>query len=188
MTALPRIDDILARFPVAATAAYAALVAAFVVTTAVTLADLVERRDAVAEAAEGLARLEGRSAARARAAEQAAATVPPGSPFLEGATVSVSGASLLQRVSAATKQVGASILSSQVDLDGSRVKPGFVAVTVSCEMAPGALQALLYDLEAGMPFLFVDQLVVQVPTAATAAPDGKMRVMLTVSGQWGGGK
>jgi hypothetical protein len=38
-------------------------------------------------------------------------------------------------------------------------------------MEQPALQKLLYDLEVGMPFLFVDQLDVQVPqtTAATKA-------------------
>jgi general secretion pathway protein M len=41
---------------------------------------------------------------------------------------------------------------------------------------------LLYDLEAGMPFLFVDQLVAQSPT--TAGEGGRTRVLLTVSGLW----
>ena len=41
-----------------------------------------------------------------------------------------------------------------------------------------------------MPFLFVDQLVVQAPEGGTGtdAGGGKMRVLLGVSGQWQGGK
>jgi general secretion pathway protein M len=50
------------------------------------------------------------------------------------------------------------------------------------------LQQLLYDLEAGMPFLFIDQLVVQTPTAASGPGSGKLRILLTVSGQWRGAK
>jgi general secretion pathway protein M len=63
-------------------------------------------------------------------------------------------------------------------------------LVVSCEMEQSALQKLLYDLEAGMPFLFVDQLDVQVPqtTATNETRSGRIRVVLGVSGQWQGGK
>jgi general secretion pathway protein M len=50
------------------------------------------------------------------------------------------------------------------------------------------LQQLLYDVEAGMPFLFVDQLVVQAPASIAASGDGKLRILLAVSGQWRGAK
>jgi general secretion pathway protein M len=50
------------------------------------------------------------------------------------------------------------------------------------------LQELLYDLEAGMPFLFVDQLVVQTPTAEAGEQPVRLRVLLGVSGQWRGAK
>jgi general secretion pathway protein M len=33
-----------------------------------------------------------------------------------------------------------------------------------------------------MPFLFIDQLAIQAPTSSTG--EGKLRVLLTVSGQW----
>jgi general secretion pathway protein M len=48
------------------------------------------------------------------------------------------------------------------------------------------VQPLLYDLEAGMPFLFIDQLVVQAPQAGTGEEGSRMRVLLAVSGQWQG--
>jgi general secretion pathway protein M len=54
------------------------------------------------------------------------------------------------------------------------------------------LQQLLYDLEAGMPFLSVDQLAVQAPTVAAGASNGtgpgKLRVLISVSGQWQGAR
>ena len=52
------------------------------------------------------------------------------------------------------------------------------------------LQQLLYDLEAGMPFLFVEQLVAQAPQGVaggggvTGTEGGRLRVLLGVSGQW----
>src|SRR6185295_12857992 len=82
----------------------------------------------------------------------------PGTPFLEGPTVTVAGAALLQRVATAVGNVGGTIQSSQVDVAGIEAKNGLVGLVVSCEMEQPALQKLLYDLEAGMPFLFVDQL------------------------------
>ena len=64
---------------------------------------------------------------------------------------------------------------------------GLVGLTVSCEFDQPALQKVLYDIEAGMPFLFVDQLDVQAPQ--TAAVDGNVRLHVTlgISGQWKGG-
>ena len=81
----------------------------------------------------------------------------------------MAGATLLQRVASAITQFGGSVQSSQVDLQGPQSKDGFVTLVISCEMEQPNLQKLLYDLEAGMPFLFIDQLVVQGPQTSTVA-------------------
>jgi general secretion pathway protein M len=39
-----------------------------------------------------------------------------------------------------------------------------------------------------MPFLFVDQLVVQAPEGSASARGGKLRILLSISGQWRGAK
>jgi general secretion pathway protein M len=59
-------------------------------------------------------------------------------------------------------------------------------VTANCDLEQRALQEIVYELEAGMPFLFVDQLVAQAPTPAAGASGGKLRVLISVSGQWQG--
>jgi general secretion pathway protein M len=179
-----RLKSLLIRFPIAAAVLYVAVVVLFVVTTLVTMLDLGDRRDALAASADVLAKIEGRGPPRARAADSS--NIPAGSPFVEGATVSVAGAALLQRVVAATTQAGGNILSSQVDLQGSQSKAGFVNVTTSIEVEPASLQGLLYDLESGMPFLFIDQIDVQAPGSGAVAPSGRMRVQMMVSGQWQG--
>jgi general secretion pathway protein M len=102
--------------------------------------------------------------------------------------VTVAGANLLQRVAGAVTRFGGNILSSQVDLQGAQSKEGFVKVSVDCDVDQPSLQQLLYDLEAGMPFLFVDQLVAQAPETGTGALRGRMRVSILVSGQWQGAK
>ena len=114
--------------------------------------------------------------------------MPSGSAYLEGATVTVAGATLLQRVSEAVAKFGGNVLSTQLDLQGAPSKTGFLSMIASCEIEQPQLQQLLYDLEAGMPFLFIDQLVVQTPTAASGPGSGKLRILLTVSGQWRGTK
>ncbi|MGO9672599.1 MAG: type II secretion system protein GspM [Methylocella sp.] len=108
-----------------------------------------------------------------------------GSPFLDGPTVTIAGADLQRRVAGAVAAVGGNVLSSQIDLQGSQASEGYVILSASCEITQDALQPLLYDLEAGMPFLFVEQLVVQAPQAAGAESEGKrMRVQIDVAGQW----
>jgi general secretion pathway protein M len=181
MISMQRIQSILARFPLAAVAAYLALIVVFVFLTADGVLQVLQRRDAVAAASEMLDRIEARDPARPKAV-QTDVSVPTGSPFLEGTTASVAGAALLHRLAAATKRVHGNTLSSQVDLQGSRSKPGFITATSSFEIEPASLQPLLYDLEAGMPFLFVDELVVQARSGS--AESNKVRVLLTVSGQW----
>ena len=113
---------------------------------------------------------------------------PAGSPFLEGPTVTVAGAALLQRVADAVTKVGGNVLSSQVDVQGVQAKDGFVNVLASCEIDPTALQKLLYDLEAGMPYLFVEQMVAQSPQATSMQEGGRMRLLLGVAGRWQGEK
>jgi general secretion pathway protein M len=43
----------------------------------------------------------------------------------------------------------------RLDLDGPQAKDGFVSVTLDCKFEQPALRQLLYDVEAGMPFLFI---------------------------------
>jgi general secretion pathway protein M len=189
---IKRIETYLARVPFGALITYVVVLMAFITITAMQIADIAERASAVGAAADILSRLEGRSPSRLRSADPTDISVVSGSPFVEGATVTVAGAALLQRLAGAVTRVRASILSSQVDLQGPLSKQGFVAATVSCELEQPALQQLLYDLEAGMPFLSVDQLAVQAPAAVASGPNtsgpGKLRVLISVSGQWQGAR
>lgn len=171
----------LARHPSIAALVYVVAVAVLAAASWAALSDIYDRHVALATANDMLDRIEGRRPALAGAMLDSS---PTGSPLLEGPTITVAGAALLQRVTAAVTKVGGSVLSSQVELQGSQAKDGFVSLIASCELDQPALQQLLYDVEAGMPYLFVDQLVVQAPQGA-AGPDGlRMRVLLGVSGKW----
>lgn len=174
--------------PLIAVTLYLAVTAALLLMAGLSIADVIAHRQALAQTSDLLDQLRGRKGAAKNAA--ASSAEHPGTPFLEGPTVTVAGANLLQRVAAAVGNVGGSVQSSQVDVSGAQVKDGFVGLVVSCELEQPALQKVLYDLEAGMPFLFVDQLDVQVPqaTALNEASTGRVRVILGVSGQWQAGK
>src|SRR6266446_2207565 len=188
MTTDHPLDRHLKRFPMAAAVLYVALVVTLVFVAWLGVATIVERRAAVGAASELLARLEGRRPPSTVADSAPAGPAPTGSPFLEGETVTVAGAALLQRVASAVTRVGGNVLSSQVDVQGVQAKDGFVSVLASCELDYVALQRLLYDLEAGMPFLFIEQMVAQSPQTASPQEGGRMRLLLAVSGRWQGDK
>lgn len=182
MTAIATLRKTLSESPLLAAFAYAGLVLAllFIIVTSIT--DVLSRRADVVAAENMLEQLDGRRAA-ATHFSSGDVSIPSGSPFLEGATFTVAGATLLQRVDGAVTKLGGNVLSSQVDLKGNQSKAGFISMIASCEIGQAELQKLLYDLEAGMPFLFVDQLVVESTTSSTSG-EGRLRILLAVSGQW----
>ena len=165
---------------------YVGLVAILAVTALLLLADIVEKYGVRNDALETLAKLEKRSQASPKARVENSESHPPGSPFLESQTVTLARAALLQRVISAITSAGGNVLSSEIETQGSQAKDGYLRALAICELEQPALQQLLYDIEAGMPFLFVDQLVAQT---ATPSGDGKrMRILLGVSGLWPGAK
>ena len=111
---------------------------------------------------------------------------PPGSPFLEGQTVTVASAALLQRMTSIITNAGGTVVSSEMVQQGAQSKDGYVTAIANCELEQEALQRVLYDIEAGLPFLFVDQLVVQ--TSSAPQESGRLRVQVGVAALWPGGK
>jgi general secretion pathway protein M len=177
-----------ARFPYAAITFYLVLVTAFIVGIWLSLANILEARAALSSSLDILNQLEARRQG-GDAGNSPAGSVPTGSPFLGGGTITVAGATLLQRVAGAIARFGGTVQSSQVDLQGQQAKDGFVTLLISCELEQPGLQQLLYDLEAGMPFLFIDQLVVQGPQQGPTTENGsRLRLLISVTGQWQGPK
>jgi general secretion pathway protein M len=177
--------------PIVAAAGYVGVVIVLLFLIVSAMAGLLGQRADLAASAVMLEQLEGRRPAAAGTSGGTA--MPLGSAFLEGATVTIAGASLLQHMATLVTKFGGNVLSSQVELQGTQAKTGFLSMIASCEIDQTQLQPLLYEIEAGMPFLFVDQLVVEAPgaSASGAASDSdgkKLRILLAVSGQWRGAK
>ncbi len=171
----------LARRQTLAVLAFAGVVAGLTASAMWFVDDLIERSDAVATLRERLAQIEGRATPGLAAAGDPRAM---GSPFLEGQTITVAGAALQQRVDAAVAKAGGAVLASQVELDGPEAKDGFVGLTENIEIAQPALQPLLYDIEAGMPYLFIDTLGIQTPQGVGDSESARMIVVMGVTGQW----
>jgi general secretion pathway protein M len=169
-----------------AVALYVVLIALSLIVTVIAVSTIAERRANVAAEENMLAQLEGRSPSARKDNGAFLGAAPTGSPFLQGQTVNVAGAALLQRIATAITRIGGRLLSSQVDLQKADAKDGWIGLVVSCEIDQASLQKLLYDIEAGMPFLFIDQLVVDAPDTGVAG--GRLKVLLSVSGQWPGRK
>jgi general secretion pathway protein M len=165
---------------VIAGAVYFAVVAALAILSFRFVSDLRTGSEAVAAAQEQLDQLIGRSR-RASASPNANAE---GSPFIRGATITIAGAALEQRVSEAVGKAGGVLTSAQVELDGPDAKDGFVGLATSVEVNQPAIQGLLYDIEAGLPFLFVDKLSIQSPEDFGEPETGRMRMTMTVAGRW----
>ena len=173
--------------PLVAVSLYIGLLLALLFAIVTSFTDVIGQRGEVAASSAMLEQLEGRRPA-AKGGAPSDVTAPTGSAYLEGATVTIAGATLLQRVAGAVVKFGGNVLSTQLDLQGPQTRAGFLSMIASCEIEQAQLQQLLYDLEAGMPFLFVDQLVVQTPLTESGTATGRLRVLIEVSGQWRGTK
>ena len=185
MSAFDSTRKIVTTSPLVAASLYIGLLVALLFAIVTSVTDVIGQRGEVAASSAMLEQLEGRRPAKGAPGD---VTMPTGSAYLEGATVTIAGATLLQRVAGAVVKFGGNVLSTQLDLQGPQTRAGFLSMIASCEIEQAQLQQLLYDLEAGMPFLFVDQLVIQTPLAESGSGNGKLRILLTVSGQWRGAK
>jgi len=178
------IDRHLARCPRCATFIYGAAVFAMLVTSAFALVEIVRQYQALGAAAETLATFERRK--ENVASDSVPIAQPAGSPFLKGPTVTVASAALLQQLTNALARAGGSVISSEVDNQFAQSKDGFVRIRATGNIEQNGLQQLLYDLESGMPFVFVDQLSARMEVEGKR--DGLMRVSLGVTALWSAGK
>lgn len=166
-----------------AVVAYVGVVAALLAISLLLLADLRNKATEVAAAQMRLDQLSKRSQPSSSASIASNAGVS-GSPFLDGQTITIAGAALQQRVEGAVAKAGGALMSSQVELDGPDAKNGFVGLTASMEVSQPAVQTILYDIEAGMPYLFVDKLSIQSPEVFGEPESGRMRMTIGIVGQW----
>jgi general secretion pathway protein M len=185
MTVASTITRLLGRSPLIAAVLYLAAIGLFVFVSSIAILDITDQVRTAQQTSEVLEQLRSREG---RAAPVQASAVET-NPFLEGPTLNVASAGLLQRVSGAITAVGGSVQSSQVDITTGG-KDGIVGLLINFELEQPALQKLLFDLETGSPLLIIDQIDIQTPQSTPASGDnaGQLRISLNASGRWRGPK
>jgi general secretion pathway protein M len=163
---------------------YIAAIVGLALATWLSLGSLADRYAAYSSSVDLLARMESRRAATAPG-DDGGPVVMESAPFLEAATLTIAGADLQKRVTALVHEAGGNVLSSQVDLQQPEGSTDHVGLTISAEIDQAEVQKLLYEIEAGMPFLFIDRLQLQpVQQQGGTASGPRLRIQATISGQW----
>jgi general secretion pathway protein M len=104
-------------------------------------------------------------------------------PLFEARTITQAGANVQQRLEAAIAAAHGRLMSSKVEV-APRQDESRLDLSAELTVAEPDLQALLFDLEVGRPYLFVNALAARVSEPADDPQNRMMRVSLSVSGQW----
>jgi hypothetical protein len=168
----------------AAVAALALLLLACAGSITMTLA---VRSDASAELSERqsvLDRLEARAGVRGESGRQKKAAAAPIQAFLDAGTPGLAAADLEAYVARLADR-NAALVSFGTQAAAGEEAAGVVRIEASLDISLLALQELLYQLESGTPYVFVDSMTVRAPTtAAGAAENQPLRVTLNLHALW----
>jgi general secretion pathway protein M len=142
---------------------------------AVALRELTERRD-------GLERLEAR--VRQNAGRPIAAAPPAA--FIEAPTQGLASAALQAHLAQLAETQHAGLVLSGEETVKREDTPDTIRLQATLDMNMKALRALLYRLESGTPYVFVDALTVQPTSVAAgrAAEDPLLRATLSYRALW----
>jgi len=145
----------------------------------VALQDLADARDA-------LSRVEAHvgTTTRIRGAGKAAAAPPTA--FLDAPTQGLAGAQLQAYLSQLIAAQHATLISSGVQPATGADAADAIRIEVTVNTTLGALQTLLYQLESGAPYVFVELLNVQQPgtAARSVTQDPLLHVTLGLRAMW----
>jgi hypothetical protein len=142
-----------------------------------------EAAEQLGERRETVARLE----ARARAdGPGRTITTAPASAFLDAATQGLAGAQLQAYLTQTAGAQQAAIISSGLEPTKREDTPDTIRLQATFEVGLVALQAILYRLESGTPYVFVEALAIQPAGAAGGRPpeDPLLRATLSVRAFW----
>jgi general secretion pathway protein M len=112
-------------------------------------------------------------------------TTAPAAAFLNESTLGLASATLEAHVTQLTSQ-HATLVSFAVQSSAAPDPTDNVRIEASMDITLSALQILLYDLETGTPYVFVDSMTVR-PTAGAAQADAAnvaLRVTLGLHALW----
>jgi hypothetical protein len=137
----------------------------------------------LAERSTLLARVEARAKADA---DRRAASVAPSEAFVNAPTQGVASAQLQAHLMQVASGLRATVISSGAEPGKREDQPDTIRLQATLDMNAKALQALLYQLESGTPYVFVDAMAVQLPGLGSqrSAEDPLLRVTLGLRAVW----
>jgi general secretion pathway protein M len=154
---------------------------------ALTLATLSNAQQELTDAQNLFARVEAahqRLGTKGRAGD--AITAAPSGAFFEAQTSGLASAQFEAYLAQVAADQQASLVSSAVQPITHTDTQDVVRIQATLGIGYDALQGLLYKLETGMPYIFVDSLALQSPNAANAhaASAPTMKVTLNLKALW----
>jgi general secretion pathway protein M len=137
----------------------------------------------LAERGEALSRLEAKS--RTKAAGSAPVAAPPAA-FLDAPTQGLAGAQLQAYLAQVAGAQQAGLVSSGLDAAKREDPPDTIRIQATVDVGLEALQAMLYQLESGTPYVVVEALTIQSAGAATGRPaeDPLLRTTFSLRAFW----
>jgi general secretion pathway protein M len=139
--------------------------------------DLSERRAV-------LSQLEARGSRTTAIGRPVGGTAPPAA-YLDASTQGLAAAQLQSYFSRLAVVQQAVVVSSGVEPDNREDGAGSIRIQTTIETTLGALQALLYQLESGTPYVFVDSLaVLTTPGATRGVQASPLRTTLKLRALW----
>ncbi|MGB8629532.1 MAG: type II secretion system protein GspM [Xanthobacteraceae bacterium] len=131
-----------------------------------------------------LSQLEAHAANRNKARLSGAAAPPAA--FLAAPTQGLAGAQLQAYLQHVADTYHATLISSGMEATKHEDQPDSIRLQATLDANLQALQALLYQLESGTPYVFVDSLNIQIPgtNAPHAVEDPLFRVTLGLRAVW----
>jgi general secretion pathway protein M len=175
----------LGREQMIAIAALGLLLIACVSSVAVSLAFRAEAGDELSDRQDVLSRLEARARLKTEPHGQVRGGVAPAAAFLDAPTPGLAGAEL-QAYIARLADRHAALVSFGTQAAAGEDAGGAVRVDASLDISLGALQVLLYQLESGTPYVFVDTMTVRATAGPTSgvSGDAPLRVTLGLCALW----
>jgi len=152
---------------------------------AVTLQIRSDTMQALADSRETLARLQAHLPSGAKSGPTVASA--PAAAFLDAPTQGLAVAQLQSYLSQAATRQHAVLISSGMQRADHDDMPDMIRIEASLNTALEPLQAVLYQLETGTPYVFVVQLEVQQQSAQSALHgprEGPMHVRLVLRAPW----
>jgi len=167
-----------------ALAALGALLLACVLAVAVSIGARSGALQELAERQELLARLQAQAGRRAETRGRVVAGTAPAAAFIDAPTAGLASAQLQTYIENVATEQHATLLSSGMESAARDDSPDAIRLQATLELDLKSLQAMLYRLESGTPYVFVETFVVQPSATQGGGEDPSLRLTVGIRALW----